>query len=513
MGLELYHVIIVGGGAAGMAAAVSALQEMRKQKSTAGRGKVLLLESNDRVGKKLLATGNGKCNFTHKNISITHYHADDQAVLKSVLDDFPSEAALQFFEGMGMLSREKNGCFYPLSETASTVLDVLRLQLSELGCEIRCGIRIERAEKTKKGFVVFCRDGEQVLKIETDRLILATGSKAGGFLQDRAEDPLRIPKMLGLRSTALYPALTKCICREDYYYRQLAGVRAQVKLKLFCERKRYQSQGMERSVENRKECSGYSEDRKKAGKSPEKDRLSNMRWPEEKTGDVSGDWELLRQEAGELQLTKEGISGIAVFQLSGDIAQKLAEGRRIVVEINFLSDFQEDTLKEWIKERLRLLPGRSLEDFFLGVLHKKILGVCLQAEGLRGGMKIPEDDRSARQSGCMSANVISSEKTDKSLPAEKRAFMMISAVMKRAMHFTTEVTAVSDMKQAQVCRGGLFLSQFDKNLECKALSGLFACGEVLNVDGECGGYNLHFAWASGVLAGREAVRSISGDIS
>ncbi len=509
MGLESYHVIIVGGGAAGMAAAVSALQEMGKQKGTTDSGKVLLLESNDRVGKKLLATGNGKCNFTHENISITHYHADDQAVLKSVLDDFPSEAALQFFEGMGMLSREKNGCFYPLSETATTVLDVLRLRLSELGCEMRCGIRIERAEKTKKGFLVSCRDGEQVLKIETDSLILATGSRAGGFLQDRSEDPLRIPKTFGLRSTALYPALTKCICREDYYYKQLAGVRAQVRLKLFCGRDNCQGRGAERGVENPRECSGHPKDRKKTGKSSEKDRLSDMRWPEEKTGD----WELLRQEAGELQLTKEGISGIAVFQLSGDIAQKLAEGRRVIVEINFLPDFQEDTLEEWGKERLRLLPGRSLEDFFLGVLHKKILGVCLQAEGFRGGMKIPDDDRSARRSSIMGESVISSEKTDKHLPAEKRALMMISAVMKRAMHFTTEVTAVSDMKQAQVCRGGLFLSQFDKNLECKALPGLFACGEVLNVDGECGGYNLHFAWASGVLAGREAVRSISGDIS
>lgn len=512
MELESYHVMIIGGGAAGMAAAVSALQEMKKRKSRVCGKKVLLLESNDRVGKKILATGNGKCNFTHENISAKHYHTDDQVVLQSVLSDFGTEAALQFFQRMGMLSREKNGCFYPLSETASTVLDVLRLQLSELGCEIRCGIRIERAEKTKRGFAVFCRDRGQVLKIDTDSLILATGSRAGGFLQDRSEDPLRIPKTLGLRSTALYPALTKCICREDYYYKQLAGVRAQVRLKLFCGRHNCQGRGAERGVENPIECSGHPEDRKKAGKSPEKDRLSGMRWPEEKTGDVSGNWELLRQEMGELQLTKEGISGIAVFQFSGDIAQKLAEGRHIIVEIDFLPDFQEDRLEEWIKERLRILPGRSLEDFFLGVLHKKILGVCLQAEGLRGGMKIPDDDQSASQSGYMGVSVISSAKKDKPLPAEKRALMMISAVMKRAMHFTTEVTGVSDMKQAQVCRGGLSLSQFDKNLECKALPGLFACGEVLNVDGECGGYNLHFAWASGVLAGREAARSISGDI-
>ena len=83
---------------------------------------------------------------------------------------------------------------------------------------------------------------------------------------------------------------------------------------------------------------------------------------------------------------------------------------------------------------------------------------------------------------------------------------MVSSVMERALHFTTEVTGVSDIRQAQVCRGGLVLSQFDTKLECRKLAGCFACGEVLNVDGECGGYNLHFAWGSGLLAGREAMK-------
>lgn len=451
-----------------MTAAIAALQEYEKHKSGSGRGKVLLLESNDRVGKKILATGNGKCNFTNENIGMEHYHTDDQAVLKSVLTGFSTEAALQFFEELGMSAREKNGCFYPVTETASTVLDVLRLWLSELGCEVLCGVRIEKTEKGKKGFFVCCRDREQIYKIHTEKLILATGSKAGGFLQDREEDPLRIPKLLGLRNTALYPALTKCICREDHYYRQLAGVRAQVKLRLFCTGNCPQGRGEKSGADFR-----HGTGRRDAEHT-------------EKTGETL---ELLGQEAGELQLTKEGISGIAVFQLSGDIAQKLAEGRRVIMEINFLPDFKEDALEEWIKDRLRILPGRSLENFFLGVLHKKILGVCLQAEGLRAGMKISSGDGAFRES------------------AEKRA--VISAVMKRAMHFTTEVTAVSDMKQAQVCRGGLYLSQFNEKLECKTIPGLFACGEVLNVDGECGGYNLHFAWASGVTAGREAARRIA----
>lgn len=445
MSEKSYHVIIIGGGASGMAAAIAALQENKKQNNSKIREKLLVLESNDRVGKKILATGNGKCNFTHENISTVHYHTDDQAVLESVLNGFPTEAALHFFEELGMLSREKNGYFYPFTETASTVLDVLRLRLAELGCETLCNIWIERIEKSGNGFFISFKEQEKQYKVYADRVILATGSKAGGFLQNKKEDPLRLAESLGLRSTPLYPALAKCICREDYYYKQLAGVRAQVRLSLYAER----------DVPN-------------------------------KTG-----WELLKQETGELQLTKEGISGIAVFQLSGKIAQKLADKKRVIVEINFLPDFPENELEEWIKKRLSLLPGRSLEEFFLGVIHKKILGVCLQAEGLRGNMMIPcvNDSRN-------------------NLSAEKRAIIMIASVMKRAMHFTTEVTSVSDMKQAQVCRGGLILSQFDENLECKKIPGLFACGEVLNVDGECGGYNLHFAWASGVTAGREAIRKV-----
>lgn len=448
MAKKSYRVIIIGAGAAGMVAAIAAAEEAagrriqaqgKESELSAGsllqeaqknNGDVLLLESNDRAGKKILATGNGKCNFTHRDVNPSHYHTDDRHILEAVLSGYPTKAVLDFFERLGMLSREKNGYFYPLPETASTVLNVLRLRLSELGCEISCGVYIEQIEKSENGFLLRLKEKERSYQIYADRVILATGSRAGDFLQNKKEDPLRPARLLGLQSTPLYPSLTKCICREDHYYRQLAGVRAQVVLKLFC-------------AENRSEE--------------------------------------IRRESGELQLTKEGISGIAVFQLSGEIAQRLAEKRRVIVEINFLPDFPEDKLEEWSKKRLALLPGRNLEDFFLGVLHKKVLQACLQAEGLRGTTQIPAS-------------------------AEKDAVMMVCSVIMRAMHFTTEVTGVSDMRQAQVCRGGLYLSQFDEKLECRTVPGLFACGEVLNVDGECGGYNLHFAWASGHLAGKWAMR-------
>lgn len=484
MAEKSYHVIIIGAGAAGMSAAVTALQEMGKRKNRSGEGKVLLLESNDRVGRKILATGNGKCNFTHENIGTAYYHTDDQAVLKSVLTAFPTEAALRFFDGLGMPAKEKNGHYYPLTETASTVLDVLRLRLSELGCETLCSVRVKSVEKSGEGFCVRFTDHDKQYRVFADSLVLAAGSRAGGFLQDKEEDPLRIAKSLGLHSTQLYPALAKCICREDYYYRQLAGVRAQVLLSVYAEK------NSEAKVKN---YDRNTAEKKESGQS-QWDRIS-----------VKDKWELLGQEAGELQLTKEGISGIAVFQLSGDIAQRLAEKKRVIAEINYLPEFREENLDGWAKDRLALLPGRILEEFFLGVLHKKILQVCLQAEGLRGAMRLPagiamnERTRDTLHSEDFQRN-------EEALSAEKRALIMVSAIMKRAMHFTTEVTAVSDMRQAQVCRGGLSLSQFDEKLECKTIPGFFACGEVLNVDGACGGYNLHFAWASGNLAGREAAR-------
>ncbi len=415
-----------------MTAAIAALEEAQIYNGTAAPGRVLLLESNDRVGKKILATGNGKCNFTHEKISGVSYHTDDRTVLEAVISGFPTEAVLHFFERLGMLYREKNGYFYPLPETASTVLDVLRLRLSELGCEISCGVLVEGIEKKSGGFQICFAEGEKKRLVYAESVILATGSRAGGFLQNKNTDPLGPAKCLGLRSTALYPSLAKCICREDFYYRQLAGVRSQVRLKL------------------------YGEDQAAVRK-------------------------FLRQEEGELQLTKEGISGIVVFQLSGKIAEMLSEKRRVIVEINFLPEFSEGELSGWIEERLSMLPGRCLKDFFLGVLHKKVLDVCLQAEGLKGTQEIPRGDRG-------------------------KSFRMVSSVIERALHFTTEVTGVSDIRQAQVCRGGLVLSQFDTKLECRKLAGCFACGEVLNVDGECGGYNLHFAWGSGLLAGREAMK-------
>lgn len=178
-----YHIIIIGGGAAGMTAAVAALQEMEKcrQKRRIDGGKVLLLESNDRVGKKILATGNGKCNFTHENISAEHYNTDDMSILHSVLNAFPTSAALHFFEELGMLSRERNGCFYPSTETASTVLDVLRLRLSELGCETLCSIRVEKVEKSGRGFIVSFTEQGKEYRVRGGNVILATGSKAGDF--------------------------------------------------------------------------------------------------------------------------------------------------------------------------------------------------------------------------------------------------------------------------------------------------------------------------------------------
>ncbi len=444
--MKKYDIVVVGGGASGMTAAIAALETLKRAGS---KGKVLLLECNDRVGKKILATGNGRCNFTHEKIEAGCYHTDDREVLKKILEEFPTEAAVDFFERLGMLSKKKNGCFYPLSDTAATVLTVLRLRLEELGCETVCGaagIQVKRKtggpeENQITGYAISCQKDGELRKLLAEKLILATGSKAGGFIQNKEISPYKAAQELGLTVTRQYPALTRCICKEDFY-KSLAGVRAQAAVSLY--------------------------------EMPQGGNLVRGQ------SGISGSLQkFIRREEGEVQFTSEGISGIVVFQMAGDIAEKLAEGKALMAVINFLPDFQEEKLKEWAERRLSGMQERTLEDFFSGILHKKIMQVCIQRTGHRLSEKT------------------SAEKTD-----------VILSVMEQTMHFITEIRATADMKQAQVCRGGILLSQFDERLQCKTLPGFYACGEVLNVDGPCGGYNLHFAWASGYRAGCAAAEEL-----
>lgn len=404
--MKRYDIVVIGGGASGMSAAITA--------GRAGRS-VLLLEASDRVGRKILATGNGKCNFTHEQVSEASYQTDAPEMLAQVLQQIGTAQVLDFFQSLGMLSKEKNGYYYPQSETASTVLDLLRFALEQTGCRQLCDCYPVSLEKTADGdFSVHCAQGTFL----TSKVILACGSPAGGFLQKRQPLPEQIAGQFGLSFRTNLPALTKCSCREDYF-KLLAGVRADASLTLLEQNRR------------------------------------------------------IRQETGEVQFTAQGLSGIPFFQLSGDVAQLLQNGKKPEICICFRPEIPDPEL--FLKKRLDVFGERSIEAFFTGIWQKKITqALCRQA-----GVSL-----SARACDC-----------------DDHQLQQVISLSSRLSAHPVKMAAI---EEAQVCRGGIALQEMNRGLECRKVPGLFCCGELLNVDGICGGYNLHWAWASGMIAGQSA---------
>ena len=407
----IYDLIIVGAGASGLMAAITALE----QKCT-----VLILEENSKIGRKILASGNGRCNFTHETIALEDYYTDDYTSLQHLLNTITVQDVIKRFEEFGMYSRNKNGYFYPLSENAVTVLDVLRCKVLSLGGQIRTDSKVLAVKKNPAGFEVH---GEN-FRMPGKSVLLAMGSKAGGFCKDSGNMPYEIGKAFRIKTSKLYPSLTRLHCREAFF-KVLAGVRIQAEVSLF---------------ENNKKC---------------------------------------LVEKGEVQFTKTGISGIAVFQLSGYIAQALDKGSKIEVHMNFVKELNITDSEKWMNHRMQHHTGKNLEEFFLGILPQKITLQCIMNAGFKADTLV-----------------------------KKMRVEDLLKVYRQMEDFCVHITEVDSMENAQVCRGGFYLNQFDKNLQYKNCSGLFASGEILNVDGICGGYNLHFAWVSGIIAGRGAINYV-----
>ncbi|MGN0413769.1 MAG: aminoacetone oxidase family FAD-binding enzyme [Lachnospiraceae bacterium] len=418
----IYDLIVVGGGASGLMAAISALEKNLK---------VLILEEQSRVGKKILATGNGRCNFTHEKVSPDDYYTDASDILQSILSRYTVQDVLTYFEKLGMYARNKNGYLYPLSENASTVLDVLRLRIQELHGQVRTDSRVTRIRKKNELFEVL---GEN-FRMQGKAVILAMGSKAGGFCKDPGNMPYELGEAFHIKTSKLYPSLTRMLCREKFF-KTLAGVRIQAEVSLY-EIPLYDKSSYKRSsYENRKLC---------------------------------------MVEKGEVQFTKTGISGIAVFQLSGFAAQSLDKGNEIEVHMNFVKELGITDPGSWILDRMKNQKDRTVDEFFLGILPRKISQQCIRNAGL--------------QEDILVKNLVVDD---------------LLRVYHQMEDFCVHITEVDSMENAQVCRGGFYLDQFDENLQYKKCPGLFACGEILNVDGICGGFNLHFAWISGRTAGLSA---------
>lgn len=390
---------------------------------------VTVLERCERPGKKILATGNGRCNLSNLDFCVERDYRTSQssAKLSGYFRRFGVEDTLAFFHGAGMRTVEKDGYVYPRSMQAATVSDFLQDELTRLGVRVISSCQVRRIRKGK-AFTVFA-DREE---FSFDRLILACGS-AAGLRPSQWGDGYALAGELGLKLQPLFPALTGLFCAEKCF-KELAGVRCRAKIRLFIEKG-----GAKREV---------------------------------------------YEEEGELQLTDYGISGIPVFQCSRYAGAALAGKKRVQAQLDFCPEFSEGEWARFCAQQYENCRGKSVMLLGEGILHKKIVRV------LAACCKLPVQETVGEES-------------------RERIFLLFA----KMRSFGVQVVAVNAMEQAQVCAGGVDLSEVDENLQAKKIPGLFLCGEMLDVDGRCGGYNLQWAWSSGYIAGQAAAgRGLEGAV-
>lgn len=400
-------VAVIGGGASGMMAAVTA---------ASGGAHVILLEHKDRIGKKILSTGNGRCNFTNTHQEPICYHSEDSLFPWKVIEKFNAQAVISFFLQMGVYSKNRNGYIYPNSDQASAVLDAFRMELDRLKVEIRTGIECREIQPGKKGFTILT-DQEPV---RADRVILCAGSKAAPATGSDGSG-YDLAKNLGHRILPVLPALTALKC-EEKFFKSIAGVRA--------------------------------------------------------NGSVSiwSDGECIAKDTGEIQLTDYGISGIPVFQVSRYASKLLYEKKETDAVLDFMPDFTKAQTNAFLRARAQTRPDKSAEMFLIGLFHKKLCDLWIRLS------KIPRQ----RKAGELTADEIA----------------CLTDLIKV---FRVRIRETNSYDKAQVCCGGIDTREVDpETLESVYVPGLYFAGEILDVDGMCGGYNLTFAWASGYAAGRSA---------
>lgn len=398
--------------------------------TAAGQGAdVTVLERNDRLGKKILSTGNGKCNLGNLDLTADAYYGSDPRFITKILERFSEQDTMDFFKKLGLMIKDKNGYLYPASEQAASVLDVLRFELQVLGVKVITECKVNHIRRDSESGEILVSDG--VSEYRFDVVILACGSKAAPKTGSDGSG-YKLAKQLGHSLIPTVPALVQLKCEEDYL-KAVAGVRA--------------------------------------------DALIRVLGPEQDKGKY-GSETCFAVERGELQLTEYGISGIPVFQLSRQVNYILREQDHVTVEIDFLPDLSNEEFYELCREREEKLgKGRTVEEFFTGMLNKKIMLLFMKLAGLKGHIPVEEADYFKRK--------------------------QVYALCK---NWRVTVNGSNSYDNAQVCAGGVNTAEITENFESRLVPGVYMVGELLDVDGKCGGYNLHWAWASGVLAGRHAAQ-------
>ena len=399
---------IIGGGAAGMMAAIAAARE---------GALVTIFEANDRIGKKILATGNGKCNLSNLNMSMDNYYSSHKEFVEHALQNFDVNEVIRFFNSIGLVIKNKNGYLYPSCEQAAVVLDVLRYEIKSLDIELVLETRITEVISKKGKYEIQLTNKKYIF----DSIIVATGSIAAKKV-GYSGDGYDIAKKLGHKIIPLVPALVQLKCEENFF-KSISGVRTEAKISVFHKN------------------------------------------------------ELYCEEQGELQLTDYGISGIPVFQISRVVNYLLRENKKVFVEIDLMPDYDSSSLGDYCMMRSFLQSDRNVLEFFTGIVPKKITDLVLKLCNLNPNQSMEY--------------------------IEKEDIQRFVHILK---HFKVTVIGSNSFEQAQVCAGGIDLLDITDNMESLHQRGIYFVGELLDVDGKCGGYNLQWAWTSGYIAGCAAAK-------
>lgn len=402
------RIVIIGGGASGLAAALSAAKY-------APSASITLLEGLDRVGKKILVTGNGRCNLTNRQMNPGHYHSSQPELLSALLRQMPPERTLNFFSELGLYcGTEEMGRVYPNARQASAVLDTLLLALTHSGVKVECSAKVQQISKNGSQFQIVTENGRA---FRADAVILAAGGRAAPK-HGTDGSSFALAKQLGHSYATPFPCLVALKC-SDSFVKGLKGIRAQGRVTLL-------RNGTE-----------------------------------------------LGTELGEIQFTDYGLSGIPVFQLS------CLPGRAytgVELSVNLVPGWNLKELVHYLSTRAARYPQETLEQFLPGLVHKKLLYSVMKASGL--------SPLSVTASSLHTGQIIRLAETLKD--------------------WRFHVTGPLSWDHAQVTGGGVLLEEVASDFSSLRCPGLFLCGEVLDVVGDCGGYNLHWAWCSGLSAGKAA---------
>lgn len=400
-------ITVIGGGPAGMFAGIIA------GKSAKTPLDILIIERNLSLGRKLLRTGNGKCNITNKNVSPDNYHGGNKKFISNVLSQFSNKDLLDYFGKLGVDFIEENGKYFPATNQAGTILDVLKDELKKYRIETSLNTKVNSVSKNgNKEFVIDCSGDRQ---ITCDKLILATGGLAHPQLGSEG-DGYYIAKQFG---HTLVPALPALVALEtkDKSIGDMGGV------KTFAE---------VTAIQNNK---------------------------------------LVANAKDEILFTEYGVSGPAVLHISSFIARNL-KTQKTELKINFFPDRSKLELEKRIYEIWRNNPEKTLIDSLSGMLPKKILNILI--DGLKLNINMP---------------------CSKVSPATK------DRILQTMLSFPIQISGCRPYEDAQVTSGGVCVDEIDNTMESKLVKNLFFAGEIIDVNGDCGGYNLQFAFSTGYIAG------------